>query len=263
MVPLPSANLSKRPAPPVGLRLWRTVCRAASVVLFAVAAFWGPGCGKPQETAPPGSSIRQIDVATLPALGQYEPPLDGGRIEIAAPAGWRVAPRYGDYVIRFQADAGQQYPMILVTAEDFAGQELTLDTVGDFARQAAPSGAKPIAIGNRLGALYLKHGKASGSIDQILERLLWTGVLSGRRYTLELRTRQGEIPQYENALLAVAAGVRPLGSSEPAGGETGEGGIQAKGEDPGKKPAASAAEKKPLEQKDPGLQELEKLFKQD
>ena len=54
---------------------------------------------------------------------------------------------------------------------------------------------------------------------------LWTGILSGRRYTLELRTRQGETAQYENALFAVAAGLKPLdvgGDEKTAeGGESG------------------------------------------
>ena len=43
----------------------------------------------------------------------------------------------------------------------------------------------------------MKHGKDPRSIDQVLDRLFWTGVLAGRRYTLELRTRQGQSPQYE------------------------------------------------------------------
>ncbi len=95
----------------------------------------------------------EIDVAGLPPLRQYEPPLDSGRVEIAGPAGWRVAPRYGDYVVRFQGSDKELYPMILITAEDYAEEALTTETVARFAQQVAPAGAKPVAIGSRVGAI--------------------------------------------------------------------------------------------------------------
>lgn len=262
MVPLPDARDSNGPSAARLLCLPMNACRAGAAAIV-LAAVWASGCGRSQESPPPGPSIQRIDAAGLPALGEYEPPLDGGRIGIAGPKGWKVAPRYGDYVIRFQVDAEKLYPMILVTAEDFSGEALTPETIEQFARQPDVKGARPVAIGDRLGSLYLKHGKDPNSIDQILDRLLWTGVLSGRRYTLELRARQGETARYENALFAVAAGLKPLdaGGDEPAG-EGSKRGPAKKGEKAAQAPAAgSVKEKKPAEPEDPGLKELDKLFK--
>lgn len=192
------------------------------VAVLGVAGFCGSGCGKPEQPPPPGASIRRIDVAGLPPLRQYEPPLDSGRVEIAGPAGWRVAPRYGDYVVRFQGSDKELYPMILITAEDYAEEALTTETVARFAQQVAPAGAKPVAIGSRVGAIYLKHGKDPKSIDQVLDRLFWSGVLAGRRYTLELRTRQGQSPQFENLLFAVAAGLKQAGGAVEVAADPGE-----------------------------------------
>ncbi|MDD4789524.1 MAG: hypothetical protein PHO07_20335 [Pirellulales bacterium] len=290
MFPLPDEDFSSRSTAAPVVSFPRKACRAASVAVLGAALVCGPGCGKPepqqQQQQPRGESIRRIDVAGLPPLRPYEPPLDSGRVEIAGPAGWRVAPRYGDYVIRFQGSDEELYPMILVTAEDHAGEALTAETVGPFAQQAAPKGAKPVAIGSCVGAVYLKHGKDPRSIDQVLDRLFWTGVLAGRRYTLELRTRQGQSPQYEKLLFAVAAGLQPAGGAEQVAADAGEKAAETvqKTADAGEKtakttkkvgkettdtmagdsapkPAPVSPKKKPAGSEDPDLKGLEELFK--
>ena len=51
------------------------------------------GCGESAEPPAAKSANRQIEASSLPALGEYTPPLDGGRIEIAGRAYWELLPR--------------------------------------------------------------------------------------------------------------------------------------------------------------------------
>jgi hypothetical protein len=101
------------------------------------------------------------------------------------------------------------YPMILVKAEDSTTEPLTSENVVAFASALASDGtAQPVAIGERFGALQLKRGKEPKSVDQILEQLIFTTVLSGRTYELELRTRQDRVAESQDSLFAVVAGMR-------------------------------------------------------
>jgi len=184
-----------------------------SVVLVAALAL--SGCDKGEDvSAAPQSPVRQIDTAGLPALGEYSPPLDGGRIEIAGPEGWELAPRLKDYVALFRGGSADQYPLILVKGEDSTSGPLTSETVVAFASALAADGsAQPAAIGDQMGALQWKRAKDPGSIDQVVERLIFTTVMGERSYAVELRTRQGRLEESQNKLFAVIAGIRELGEA--------------------------------------------------
>lgn len=179
-----------------------------------------PGCNQPEAPpAAPKSPVRQIDTAGLPALGEYAPPLDAGRIEIAGPEGWQLAPRVKDYVVCFRGSTDDQYPLILVKAEDASTEPLTRETAVAFAKSLAADGtAQPAAVGEQVGALQLKRSKAPGSIDQIVERLLFTTVYGKRTYIVELRVRQGQLQEYQDMLFAVVGSMREIdeSSTEPA-----------------------------------------------
>ncbi|MHB8899711.1 MAG: hypothetical protein ACYC6Y_13265 [Thermoguttaceae bacterium] len=175
------------------------------------------GCGKPaRPAAAPPAPVRQAPAASLPALGDYMPPLDDGRIEIAGPAGWELLPRKRDYVVLFKADSPDDYPLILVKAADASGS-LTAENAAAFAKTLGPS-AEPLVVGKWIGALQSKRGKEPGSINGILEQLLFTTVVGDRAYTFELRTRQGRVAEFQDTLFAVVAGLRQVGADAPAGG---------------------------------------------
>ena len=191
-------------------------------IVLVVAAAGLSGCAKPQEAPAPSESspVRQIDAASLPGLGEYSPPLDGGRIEIAGPEGWELAPRLKDYVALFRGPTGDKYPLILVKGEDSSTAPLTDETVVSFASALAADGsAQPVAIGNRLGTLQRKRAKAPGSVDQVLERLIFTTVMGERTYSVELRTRQGQLDESQDLLLAVVAGMREIDAAPAEGTE--------------------------------------------
>lgn len=186
-------------------------------LLVALSAF--SGCDQPAAPPAPKSPVRQIDTVGLPPLGEYTPPLDAGRIEFAVPEGWQLAPRVKDYVVYFRGSSDDQYPLIVVKAEDATTEPLTRETAVAFAKALAADGtAQPAAIGNQIGVLQLKRSKAPGSIDQILERLIFTTVCGKRTYHVELRVRQGQVSEYQDVLFAVVAGMREIdeSSTKPA-----------------------------------------------
>ena len=205
-----------------------------SVILVAVLSAFS-GCDKPVDTASASKSpVRQIDTAGLPALGEYAPPLDSGRIEIAGPEGWELVGRTKGYVVRFVASSNDTNPMILVKAEEGAAEPLTRESVVAFASALASDGtAQPVAIGDRVGVLQLKHGKEPNTIDRILERLIFTTVVGDRTYLVELRTRQDRVAEFQDMLFAVIAGMREMGAT-PA--ESSEDAAPAKAEDEKAKP---------------------------
>ncbi len=197
--------------------------RYAVGVSLSIAVFLAVGCGKPAEPSAPASPVRQVDTSTLPPLGEYTPSLDGGRIEMAGPAGWQLGARTKGYVVRFLGSQDDQYPMILVKAEDSSAAPLTSETVVAFSSALASDGsAQPVVIGKCVGALQVKRGKAPNTIDQILERLIFTTVLGGRKYMLELRTRQDRLSEHEDSLFAVAAGMRPCNTATEPNAATAE-----------------------------------------
>jgi hypothetical protein len=116
------------------------------VILFALCLAISSGCGSgtPQGTsnksgksasssaAPqPGgdeptsaSGLRQRTVDELPAVGDYLPPLDGGKVEVAGPAGWNLLPRDSKYLVRFVKGQPNGLPRLLLYVEDSPNTEL-------------------------------------------------------------------------------------------------------------------------------------------
>lgn len=183
------------------------------------------GCGGPQQpaanqaapAATPVGSDAQIE------LGDPIPMLDDGRIEAAPPKGWTVPSRDNRFVVRFQETTESLYPTIIVTAEDYpAIPDVTRQNVAEFAAklQADESlkTAKPVQVGSLVGVMYRKRGVEKGSINKILERLFLATAVAGRKYSLELRTREGTLPETQPYLLAVARGIKFLKATpaEPA-----------------------------------------------
>jgi hypothetical protein len=174
------------------------------------------GCGGPQ--GPPAAET----AAEPAALGDYLPPLDGGRIEVAPPLGWTVPPRNSKYLVRFTQSRQSSYPSLIIVAEDYDGLfNVSEQNVDTFAKQmdarwdgsgasAKPScRAAPFSIGSFVGVTYRRRGRAPADFKKIIvDRLFLDTVVAGRRYTIELRTRQGAVNQYRPYLLAVAKGVK-------------------------------------------------------
>ncbi len=188
------------------------------------------GCGEPEDGRAPSRTasprIRQINTNNLPRLGNPITPVDEGRLEVTPPENWHVPPRRARWLTRFQADAGSPYPMIFVTAEDAdAIFHVNGDNLGEFAAavrnelladpgtQRLAAGLEPVVVGGFRGTLYRRWGKSDG---RVRERWLLETVVNGRRYTLELRTREGLAEEYLPHLYAVASGLEFIEAEDTA-----------------------------------------------
>jgi hypothetical protein len=188
------------------------------------------GCERSPQ-APSAPPLRTIKADGLPELGDPLGSLDRERLEIAPPQGWYVPSQTTQWIVRFAASKETTYPSIIVRAEDYQGlANVSRANVDEFAEQVAEAfqqdktAAKqtmaivPIEIGRFVGVSYRRKGKAPYGLKEIVvERLLLESVVAGRKYTIELQTRDGDLERYEPYLLAVAAGVRFL-----EGGPTGK-----------------------------------------
>jgi hypothetical protein len=181
------------------------------------------GCGSPdKEEAPAAGRIETVGLSDLPKLGNPIPSLDDGRIEVAPPEGWHIPPRSSQWIVRFQATATLPYPSVIITAEDYENVfDVTKDNVNKFAeiiasalKEDKPTASRaispaPIEIGPFVGVAYRSRGAARYRGKRIVvERLIVETVAAGRKYTIELRTRERDLDEYRPCLLAVAGGIR-------------------------------------------------------
>jgi len=180
------------------------------------------GCGdSAKQGRSGGDGIRKIAVAKLPKLGDPLPqPLDGGRVTIAPPAGWEISSRDSRFLVRFQEDPHESYPTIIVKADDESGslRDVSRATVHDFAKQVASELKKSksqktvieaFEAGSFVGVDYERRGQAKHDYKTIIvERLILETVVGGRRYSIDLRTRDQDLHKYRPHAFAVAAGMK-------------------------------------------------------
>ena len=209
---------------------------ACSLLLSFGLAF---GCGEAEKAEKRSGQTREVSLDKLPPLGEPLPrPLDDGRVTIAPPEGWEIAPRGGSWLIRFQKDAQEAYPSIMVYAEDDTTglTTVTPQNAKDFAKQVAAELSQgtvlePVSVGSFVGVNYELRGRAKHSGTTIVVyRALMETVVDGRRYKIDLRTRDDDLHQLRPYALAVAGGMEfhpqedatpPLDAppEEPAGGD--------------------------------------------
>jgi len=207
----------------------KTVYRLRALGLLAgFGLFLGCG-GSAKEGGSGGSGIRKLSASKLPKLGDPLPhPLDEGRVTIAPPAGWEISPRDSRFLVRFQEDPHESYPTIIVKAEDESGsiRDVTRATVHDFAKQVAAElkGSKSqktvieeFEAGLFVGIDYERRGRVERDYKTIIvERLILETIVDGRRYSIDLRTRDQDLHKYRPHAFAVAAGMKFLEGGTPA-----------------------------------------------
>lgn len=199
------------------MRTLRYVC-SGLVLTIGLVGCSGPEGGPASAPSGAGAKVLQVNAQRLPKLGATLSPVDEGRLEIAPPAGWHVPPRSRRWLVRFQADPGSPYPMIFVTVEDSDAlfhvtrenlEEFTAGVRGELLADSdtrrLAAGLQPVVIGSFHGTLYRRWGRSDG---RVMERWMLETVANGRRYTLELRSREGLADEYLPHLYAVASGLK-------------------------------------------------------
>jgi hypothetical protein len=201
------------------------------VALLACAA----GCKKDANPAPVPPRVQNeqpLDAEEIPSyktdqlseLGRYLPPLDGGRIRIAPPAGWHPEPRDKSYVTRFIRDKTRRVPlpMITVKAEDFAVDDLqdldadnhlefsdlVADAMDETTRAALLERVDPLTLGDVRCARYVVKKTFSRKGKQFSgEREVIKTLSRGRVYTISLDVYKNQLVNFRGDAYAVVAGL--------------------------------------------------------
>ncbi len=195
-----------------------------------------PANGQPAETQTPANSapaeagaLRIVAAETLP-IGDYLPPLDEGRVELAVPEGWSVPSRDRRYVVKM-LESSTSYPRLLVTStpDDWSGiSELTDGNVGEFAAAVAErleSAEKkieviepviPMVLGDRPVARYVRRTRFKDDNKSIVvERQILVTLGAGQIYEVDLQSPVGRLTAYRDAAYAVAASMKFANDTPP------------------------------------------------
>jgi len=187
-----------------------------------------PGCGgeKANDGGGPPKQPGQIDVESLPGVGDYLPRiLDGRRMKVAPPTGWLPAELPTGYLVRFMPEHEKgKFPSILIKAEASPREPstVTAENLDQFVQQVkrrlADEGkskvkVEPRRIGNFAGAFYdyVVRSKDGSERDHVVLETAF----DGRLYSFQLHTVKGESEDYLKYLYTVANGVQFV-TEEPA-----------------------------------------------
>jgi hypothetical protein len=167
------------------------------VALFAVLAGCNQTPATPEAAAPvEEAGIKRRAAEDLPAVGEYLPVLDDGRVEIAPPEGWIDRPRTSKFLAAFTKDKASEYPLIRVTADSSPVPvlgDLSEENADEFAtvfddkykKKAAsfPEPSRPIYLGDKL---YLRQVRLVAIKDHRLVLQSLATIEKGRMYKVEL-----------------------------------------------------------------------------
>ena len=87
------------------------------VVRLAILLIVVGGCSRGPDRGSAPKRSAAVNTQKLPELGDYLPPLDNDRLELAPPAGWYVPSASSKYVVRVQKSNRETYPSVTVTAQ--------------------------------------------------------------------------------------------------------------------------------------------------
>ena len=222
------------------LRDWRW-----AAILLGLAIL--PGCGGGEvaddggdeavvEETPTINGIKHRSAEKLPKVGDHLPPLDGGKVEVAAPAGWNTLSRSSKSLASFAKGKASELPRITISAADSPDPAVSELTAENYEQMAAvilkqmQSGDKkpailepslPIYLGD---ILYLRHvRKAQLSGTPVVIQSLQT-IHDGRLYSVELMAEidaarseeyEASLKKYRDYGYAVAANMKFGGSAAP------------------------------------------------
>ncbi len=196
-----------------------------AVLLPVVGGCGGCSGGGSAPKGPAAKGTAKVPTQKLPQLGDYLPPLDRDRLELAPPEGWYVPSASSQYVVRVQKSDKDKYPSVTVTAEEYDDQgiqNVSEGNVNEFAAQVADavnkdkSAVQPRKIGDFVGVAYAKRAKIRQPVTRILDVLYLETVVAGRKYRFELRSEEGSLDKDRPYLYAVVSGARFLqADSEP------------------------------------------------
>ena len=200
------------------------------------------GCSSDRDTQPAGDGSVTAAAATPGIDPASRLDLDGGRVSVFSPQGWRRAPRSYDYLVRYQSTPQLPYPAVVVLAADPPADvvEVTADNHTAFVEALAAAldaeGGKALlrkpakaTVGPHRAASWSAAGEAKlDGLPKKIERECIAVVVDGRLYTVEAWAPRGKLTDAgREAARAVAAALavpslEPIESLVPAEPEPAE-----------------------------------------
>jgi hypothetical protein len=197
--------------------------RIVALPLLGLAA-WLAGCSDsaPDKGKPAAAPLAELDPASRLDL-------DGGRVSVFSPQGWRRAPRSYDYLVRYQSAPQLPYPAIVVLAADPPEglAEVTADNHAAFveaiaAQLAAGEGTaiirKPAraTLGPHHAVSWAAGGEATlDGTSKKIERDCTAVVVGGRLYTVEAWAPRGKLTAAGRAAARAVAEALAVPTAEP------------------------------------------------
>ncbi len=200
----------------------------ALAISAAVSASIVTGCSggaKKPRSASGGGAVAEVDPDSAITV-------DGGRISVRSPVGWRRGARSDDYVVRYTPGKKSTPSITVIAADPPAGiAEVTAENhqafvaaVADQLAATFTSGGKStllkkpaaVTLGPHLGVAWTAPGTAKvDGLKQSIERCCVAIVTAGRMYTVEARAPKSRL---DDAGRAAARGVA-AGIGEPVAEE--------------------------------------------
>lgn len=191
----------------------------------AAAANSAPNQGTPDLGTTQG--VTTIPQDKLP-IGDYMPPLDDDRIEVAKPKGWQALPRDSDFLTRFYETNRNGLPRIEITVEARTYGDLTTVTAANVEQFATLVAADlgelelvekvlPLQIGGTPCARYVGRVdlKLAGGQTISAERQRLLVLHDSRLYTIDLLVMPNTLRKSRDAAYAACASLRFGTASEP------------------------------------------------
>ena len=203
--------------------------RFAFVLLPAILCLHGcgPNAGSPASSDGGALETKRVPADRLP-IGGLMPPMDDGRVVLAPPQDWYVAPRRRGYVVQFYRDKTRQVriPRVWVTVEVSPFDDLEtagVDQLQQFTQRVAErldadgitliEPVRPMVIGSTPCVRYVRQTiftreKGGKKERMTAERQVLEILVDGRLYTVDLHVPSRKMLAYRDAGYAVAASMQ-------------------------------------------------------
>ena len=186
---------------------------------------------KPAATANPLEST-SIAAASLPATSSQTPPLDGAKVSIEVPAGWKAMSRSSKYVIGMTKPNLTMPQILVLKADDYSElADINSENATKMAaaiqkeltdqKKSLTTPVMPVVVNRHSGdsiqvLRFARKAKQAGS-SVVVNVLTILCAREGLRYEVELRSHADTFEEAANAAFAVAASIEPTGATDFGG----------------------------------------------
>jgi hypothetical protein len=201
----------------------------AFAVLLLLAGCGPSGSTGNRRASSGGDSATSPDGGIEQLIGEYMPPLEGGKLEVAPPKGWSFSRAGNEYLVGFHPSSSSlsDLPRILVSVEasPFAGvdelqaanaKQVVQAVQATLAGDQLKSPAAAVTLGGRT---WIEHVGLGKSRNALVARQVLQTVVGGRLYKIRLEVFDRHFDNQRKNGYAVAASAKFNASPSPLDGD--------------------------------------------